>query len=466
VSIRKTKMKTCLIFLVLSLNLRAAITTGFTVNWDVRTTGSDTNGGAFDSGVGSPGTDESQANSGTSVTVTIGGTTTQGTSSPAFTATTHGPGNFLNITSGSGCTTGRFEMLSQSAGTATFDRSLGTAASVCTGTLGGSLQTIPTAAGAYTTGNIINVKAGTYTITSRVNVNTGIWIGYNATHQDGGTKPLITISTNGQEMFSGFGVLQFINFSFSSTAGTPQSCIDGNSGNSLVLTNVVMDGFSNGINGGPGIALTNVEIKNSTSHAIITSSNTFSMNASWIHNNTGNGFNCGTGNMMLNINNSIISNNSNGIAGCGNVAILMSNSVIANNTTDGINLSSSGAATIAAAAFTNNIFWGNGQYAINYSGGAQLGYQITPGQTNAYGGQGTANFNNASGSPGDLTLTSNPFTSSTNFALNSTAGGGPIVKGTGFPGVFPGGLTTGTINVGAVQSSGGGGGSTQAAYPR
>jgi len=146
-------MKRIALLLIFALDLSAAITTGPTVNWDVRTTASDSNGGAFDTGVVSPGTNESLADAGTAVTVTINATTTKGTSSPAFSATTHGPGNIYNQSASAGCTAGRFEILSQLAGLATFDRSLGTALAVCTGTLGGSLATLATVASATISGN-------------------------------------------------------------------------------------------------------------------------------------------------------------------------------------------------------------------------------------------------------------------------------------------------------------------------
>ena len=66
-----------------------------TLQWLVRQDGADTNGGGFDVGVSSPGTNESTGAVGTSVTITVGVTTTQAVSVPAFTSTTHGPGNVL-----------------------------------------------------------------------------------------------------------------------------------------------------------------------------------------------------------------------------------------------------------------------------------------------------------------------------------------------------------------------------------
>lgn len=52
------------------------------------------------------------------------------------------------------------------------------------------------------------------------------------------------------------------------------------------------------------------------------------------------------------------------------------------------------------------------------------------------------------------TLTADPFTNAAggDFSLNNTAGGGASCRAAGIPGVFPGGLTTGYPDIGAVQS--------------
>jgi len=77
--------------------------------------------------------------------------------------------------------------------------------------------------------------------------------------------------------------------------------------------------------------------------------------------------------------------------------------------------------------------------------------------SNAFGANG-GNYSSWNGSFGDVSLTANPFTSAGtgDYSLNSTAGGGAACKGAGFPGVFPGGLSTGHADIGAVQSGGGG----------
>lgn len=469
-------MRQTFLAMLICANLQAALTTGNTLNWDVRTTGSDTNGGAFLSTAS--GTDFSQQNSAqTAFTdLVVGATTSQLTSvSHPFDATA--PGNIINITGGAGCTTGRFQVLSVAGVTAQMDTSVGTAASVCTGNLGGSLATLPTANTATAAGNVINIKAGTYTLTSAITTaSVSIWIGFGTTHGDRGTKPLITTATNSVNLFtlSASGAYQFRNLSMSDTAGTRERAFVMNNGTYFNLNDATLDGFSRGVDysGGNALSISNVEIKNSVSEAVTIGGSFLvaSIEACWMHDNGGSAVNMTASNTTIIVSNSILSANANGIATSNNstFAAVVDNSDIANNTTDGVNYGTGSAANVQGPgnSFTNNIIYGNGRYGINYAGGTTNGQGNLSGSTNAYGGNGTANLNNVSATPGDLSLSANPFTSSTNFALNSTAGGGVIVKGSGFPGAFPGGSTTGTINVGAVQGSGGGGGGGQVAFPR
>ena len=192
--------------------------------WDVRTTGVDTNGGGFDPGVVSPGTDESQGAGCAFTDLTLAGTGTTATSVTCpFSSTTHGPGNFLTITGGSGCTPGTYEELSQSAGIGTFNLAMGSAASVCTGTLGGPFVTVAKAGGLVVSGNTIAIKAGTYTTTAVTSiVAPASLVGYQTTHGDGGTKPLITTATNSTALFKmgTAGTICSQNLSLSNTATT------------------------------------------------------------------------------------------------------------------------------------------------------------------------------------------------------------------------------------------------------
>src|ERR1019366_10060543 len=85
----------------------------------------DTNGGAFDPSVVSPGTDYSQQNS-----AQYSGTDGTAASTAAFTSASHSfvsadVGNLVNIASGSGFTAGFYTIVSVATGIATLDRSPG-----------------------------------------------------------------------------------------------------------------------------------------------------------------------------------------------------------------------------------------------------------------------------------------------------------------------------------------------------
>jgi hypothetical protein len=71
-------------------------------------------------------------------------------------------------------------------------------------------------------------------------------------------------------------------------------------------------------------------------------------------------------------------------------------------------------------------------------------------------------------STGALTGSGSFFTNapSGDFSLNATAGAGAILRGAGYPTVFPGGLTTTATHVGAWQASAAGGGGASSAVPR
>ena len=140
-------MKTCRYLLLsallsLSPSAEAALPTNGTLNFEVRpTNGNDNNGGCYVAGA--TGTDFSQQNSAQKAftDLVVGATTTQATSVAHPFASTD-VGNCVKVVSGSGCTTGVYQIVSVATVTATMDRSLGTAASVCTANEGGAWQTI------------------------------------------------------------------------------------------------------------------------------------------------------------------------------------------------------------------------------------------------------------------------------------------------------------------------------------
>ena len=459
-----------LLALVLTGQCAAAIQAG--MHWNVQTTGVATNAGGFDPTVASPGTDESQG-SGTAITVTAA--TTTGTGSPAFTSTTHGPGNTVIIASGAGCNTGTFEILSQAAGTATFDRSMGTGS--CVGVIGGTKTLRATlASGPTVTGNTVDIKAGTYTNTTNITVDAVsilLW-GYGVTPGDNGTRPLITTATNSVVLLSVPGGPTTVrNVNFSNTAGTRGDCINASVSAKLWVQSATFDGCQVAINGdnGVGSALVattyNTEIKNSISDGMRLAAgglNTIGP-GSWIHNNAGWGVELLlSGSFGISVVGAVISVNGSGGSGGGitgvNVSgcpMLIAFSDISHNTGPGI------APSGCALSIVNSIIYGNSTFGIaNFAGTGVSGQEIN----NGFGANSTANRQYTAGPSviGDLAFSADPATSTSNFALNATAGGGPVAKQAGFPGIGPAG--TGFADIGAIQTSGapGTGGVSVAAY--
>lgn len=119
----------------------------------------------------------------------------------------------------------------------------------------------------------------------------------------------------------------------------------------------------------------------------------------------------------------------------------------------------------AVRTIANCLFVSNGGYGV--SGGASSGnfldycgfYGNTSGEISS-----TAEWQGLSN---NVTLTGDPFTDAANgdFSPNNTAGAGAACRAAGWPGAFPGGLTTGYRDIGAAQhQDSGGGGATTRAY--
>lgn len=190
--------------------------------WDVRTTGSDTNGGGYSSG----GTDYSQQNAAqlALTDAVANGTTTITSATAGFTAAMIG--NTVYMQGGSGTLTAVRRQITAytNATTVTVDATVAAGTGI-TMNVGGSLATPaePFTRGCVA-GNTVWVKNGTYTTAAKI-VPTGgssgllvQLIGYNATHGDISTYtngPLInataTISTFGMvSLENGYNLVAFI----------------------------------------------------------------------------------------------------------------------------------------------------------------------------------------------------------------------------------------------------------------
>jgi hypothetical protein len=433
--------------------------------WNVKTTGNVLNGGGFDPTVAAPGTNFSLQDAAQQVytDIVVGATTTQGTS-VLFPFGSTLPGNTWNITGGAGCTVQRVEAISLSGTTLTFDKSLGTAASVCTGIMGGAFLTNANAALVAINSNVVYVQSGTYTLTTTLAWTTGVkWIGYGTTQGDAGTKPLITTATNSTDLVSFAANADTLvqNISFSNTAATQANGfkqVTQSNNTRMVVSNCIFDGFTNAINsdnvgahwtmGFLFIDLT--EIKNSTITGVTISGSAIWVYRSWIHNtlNGGNGIDdaqAGAGSRWT-IRESTFSNNAG--AGVrmyigGTVGCTFDNNNFVSNTSHGL------VANNCNFEASNNIFWNNTGCGIS-GGGAAVSTTQYINLTNAYGSNTGGNLCGGLVTTGDIALSVSPFTSSSVFTLNNTAGGGAALKAAGSPGVTPAG--TGYLDVSALQS--------------
>ena len=501
-------MRKLILFFLLTLPVFGAVNA--TMVWEVRpTVGSDSaNSGGFDPGVSLPGTDYSQQTS-PQISYTdliVGATTTQYTSVLHAVGSTL-PGNTLIVTGGTGCTTGVFEILSNATITATVDRSLGTAASVCTAAVGGSFATV-CGAGAggsdCTTGaiawaqskNFIWVKStGTQTVTSGIEPtnNTGniqLTIeGYGTTRGDivtsctaAGTCPLFTTSTNSTAVFNPIGNTNtnfiLINLKITVTASTPNPGIDTDYG-----------GTNNGLNTRIYNCLVDMSGAGSATQAIYFYKGANSGGVEGIVENTelilasgydgivndssNGGFLFLFGNYIHGGRYGIYDNNDND-----NHEWVILNNVLA-NLTRGVYVQAGNLPDIvfngnSCYNMTNECFYDTGspnwavtQNNVLYGGTYGIRFNSVPvgwAQNNFYGNFSSANTLNGVQNilSNDVTLTANPFTSTSVFTLNSTAGGGAAVKAAGWPGVTPGG--TGYIDGGALQSKAASGGNAPHAY--
>lgn len=443
-----------LVFFLLAPLPAAAAITGSTI-WEVRTTGNDSNGGGYDPLVTAPGTDESQADAGTAVTVIIGATTTQGTSNPVFSATTHGPGNVYNQTGGAGCTVGRFLMLSQSGGTATFDRALGTAASTCTGIFSGGLATLGAANTAAPAGGTIWLKAGTYTSTTTLSVTVDRTIrGYTTTRGDRATRPTYRCSTDSTHVITknAADILFWLdNLIVATSSATPSrglSTIGTNTGR-FVLTDVKWAGpFSAD---GAIYSLTPFSSMVILRNEFVTAAAIFDVASLYVADTLFNGAQAtmSATSAQWTFERCRFINHANSALRLQNAALslVVRNSVFYGNATAGLSFGTGTSQTLSVE-LTNNVFYGNTQYGIDAGAANKLDASNINMQSNAFGGNGTAAQRGFTTGANAIALTQNPFTNAAagDFSLNSTPGGGAALKGLGYP------AAAGALDIGAVQS--------------
>ncbi len=388
-------------------------------------------------------------------------------------------GNVFNITAGAGCTVQHATLVSLSGSTGTFNSDLGTAASTCTAAMGGAKDTMTAGAAIVVAGNIIGVKAtATYTITATQTFSVAgtagnpiTMIGYTTTLGDEG---MVTVNsaTNGVNAVAITAAhRKFYNFNLT-TSGAPTtnkgfvvtaaSVVLGHTSTANHSTNGyecgtgsinlgVFDAYSTadnvGFNGTTaadgciGAMIVNYRATGSTSHGMFlqggaTSGSRMTCVRCIFDNNGGDGVRIGDSLSVSFINSVFYSNTGDGLefngAGTGSASVIVNSVFVTDTANFGIRSTTTNWTTTGTRPFisSNNAFLnsGGGASASQYSIGIR-----------------------------DITLSADPFTSSSDFSLNNTAGGGAALRNTGFPGVLQAG-GTGYLSVGAleVQSSGGG----------
>ena len=209
--------------------------------WEVRTGGSDNNGGGFVTGAS--GTDRSQQDAAhaTLTALSLVHTTTSqiNVSLVDYTVTAADIGNILQITGGT-ATAGLFQITAADTvnNRWTVDRSAGTAAQTVVGAMGGAFASPGKAAAATTVdGNLIWVKAGTYTITTATpgaagpvlltsNIRTKME-GYSSTRGDRAGRPELNAGAVTTVNLFAHGTADTMAFVHMKTNGNSQSAVSG-----------------------------------------------------------------------------------------------------------------------------------------------------------------------------------------------------------------------------------------------
>ena len=453
--------------------------------FEVRTGGSDTNGGGFDPGVSAPGTDFSQQNSAqtTFSDLVIGNPTTTQLTSAAHPFGVTSPGNFINITGGTGFTTGRYEILSVSGTTATMDRSVGTAGSTAgTGNLGGAFASPGAASNVMSTGGqTMFVKQGTYSINSSSEGVSGggiftgnvlgasetlpiLIIGYNTTRTVLNTDvgPTINQAVNSINGIDIQPFTVFRNFLFTNTnsfaGGTG---ISSSSRNSIVIENVQISNWNLGILiSGSNWHLYGCYVTGCTDVGY----RLFTGNTSCTFvecTSDGNGLNTGLGGFRLGSTCTLIqciSANNNGpgfnmATDNAQDCILYQCTAYNNQGSSGSGYEDNGGRTI----YINCLGWGNNLNDGEFRDNAD----VTPNYLMRLIGCAAFNFTSASiTSTSNLTgfvfLTANPFNNPAgkDFSLNGVVGGGSACKNAGYPQRYYGIPTVSFFDIGAAQHNG------------
>ncbi len=452
--------------------------------WEVRTTGSDNNGGAFKTGAS--GTDYSQQDS---PQWALTGVTSSGAGAVFLTAQAAASmvGNTVRVVSGTNFTVGTYEITSVSVGVSvTVDRNLTTGAG-SSGVLniGGALATIGAATGRWAAENLAWVKAtADYTVTATVTLASGLndigniapnqLTGYTSVRGDNGQATIKTSTNNLALMTVAMNNAIISNFVFDSNSTTTSRGIaitGANPERGARVVNCTAKNFtSRGFSVESGQASGPVFYRCYATAGSTAASGGFGFSGGYCgtfidcvaSGNSCHGFSFGSNNCSATFTRCIAAGNKTGGTYHGfNLAAalghtLVSQCVAYDNSGSGISFGGS----YGSAIVENCILVSNGAYGLTWAAtqrNASLVWNYNAFYNNTSGAR-----NNVIAGANDVTLTGSPFTDAAagDFSLNNTAGAGAACRAAGHPGLLPNGLTTGYLDIGAVQhqDSGGSGG--------
>lgn len=324
--------------------------------------------------------------------------------------------------------------------------------------IGGAFATIQNAFTNMINGNSCYIKAtGSYIIASGLTMSTSSSvttmrvIGYSSTRGDFG-KPTIQASAAITMLTANQNAWSFENLIFD---GNNTGTNGINSSGICKFNNILVKNLTGiGITASSSNAiLCGIEVTGITGSAGINVGVTLILDGAYIHDNTCVGL---VTNNVLILTNCIFARNtgasSDGLSITSSAtASLVSNCIFDSNGRDGFRTANTSPA-IRGCIYKNNIFTSNAGFGINFSGGGFTQF-LSEVSNNAYYNNTLGPRNLISPENGSTTLTGNPFTNVSlgDYSLNNIVGAGSSCRAAGYLGLFPGGLSIGYSDIGAVQ---------------
>ena len=448
-----------------------------TVEWEVRNGGNDANGGGFDPTSGTPGTDYSQQDAAqiTYTDLVIDATTNTDCTSAGNPFTAAHVGNIVNITSGTGFTVQRVQVMSVTAGVARMDKSLGTLSSTGgNGKLGGGFASPGACGGLLVAGNIMWIKyhATDYSLTStsnnvsngRVSLPSGsatapvLMRGYDTAHGDEtANRPTLKwgVNAGGSYIVScgvSYNYLENLILNGNRANFTnPRGASFASDGNRMRRVKIMgMTSLTINFGGGSICEWTDVEL---TDNTVVTglADTTHHMIGIYAHDNTVGAFTLGAG--TVTITDSIFdTNGATPFSTTGACRLIASNCTFYGNTGAGIDLT----ARPHNFRAVNCVFEANTTYGIKLAATYAQVETLNCAFYNNTSGKYNTGFILSRNITGEVIPTVSPFVNagSADFRLNMISGGGAGCRGAGYPQTFPGLTWANRRDIGAHQHSG------------